>query len=465
VDITEGIQKQATLYFCKGCERYLQPPASWVSCALESRELLAVCLKRLKGLSKVHLVDAGFVWTEPHSKRVKVKLTIQKEVVGGAILQQVFVVEYVVHHQMCHECHRRHAQDFWRAAVQVRQKTSHKKTFLYLEQLILKHRMHVSALKVKETSDGLDFFFAQKQEARKLVDFLQTVVPCRYKTSQELVSHDIHSNTFQYKHTFSVELVPVCKNEVVCLPLPLARSLGHMAQVVICTRVTTSLHLTDPQTLQVAELSSSVYWRTPFSSLCNHRQLTEFYVLHIEKATPPGSHGNSSANHSDKCVLSDVWVVPVSELGTSDRQIHCRSHLGHLLHDGDCVWGFDLSQANLNDANLDKMNPADIPDVVLVKKSYGDKVKRSKQRNWQLQMIDREMDVTVATANEKGAEEDYEEFLEDLEEDMIYRKNVNIFFNPGLQTVAVEDGDVSEDVPRVGLEEMLQEMTINDRRD
>ena len=37
--------------------------------------------------------------------------------------------------------------------------------------------------------------------------------------------------------------------------------------------------------------------------------------------------------------------------------------------------------------------------------------------------------------------------------------------DPGLQTVAVEDGDVSEDVPRVGLEEMLQEMTINDRRD
>ena len=28
----------------------------------------------------MHLVDAGFIWTEPHSKRVKVKLTIQKEV-------------------------------------------------------------------------------------------------------------------------------------------------------------------------------------------------------------------------------------------------------------------------------------------------------------------------------------------------------------------------------------------------
>ena len=39
--------------------------------------------------------------------------------------------------------------------------------------------MHTSALRVKEVSDGLDFFHAQKQEARKLVDFLQTVVPCR----------------------------------------------------------------------------------------------------------------------------------------------------------------------------------------------------------------------------------------------------------------------------------------------
>lgn len=48
--------------------------------ALESRQLLALCLKRIKGLNKVNLVDAGFIWTEPHSKRVKVKLVIQKEV-------------------------------------------------------------------------------------------------------------------------------------------------------------------------------------------------------------------------------------------------------------------------------------------------------------------------------------------------------------------------------------------------
>ena len=53
--------------------------------ALESRQLLALCLKRIKGLNKVNLVDAGFIWTEPHSKRVKVKLVIQKEVIGNLL--------------------------------------------------------------------------------------------------------------------------------------------------------------------------------------------------------------------------------------------------------------------------------------------------------------------------------------------------------------------------------------------
>ena len=64
-----------------------------------------------------------------------------------------------------------------------------------------------------------------------------------------------------------------------------------------------------------------------------------------------------------------------------------------------------------------------------MRKGYGDKAKRAKQRNWQLQMMDREMDVTMATANQEGAEQDYQEFLEDLEEDMGYRKNVNIYFS------------------------------------
>lgn len=44
------------------------------------------------------------------------------QVINGAVLQQVFVVEYTVQPQMCEDCHRIEAKDFWKAVVQVRQK-------------------------------------------------------------------------------------------------------------------------------------------------------------------------------------------------------------------------------------------------------------------------------------------------------------------------------------------------------
>ena len=61
--------------------------------------------------------------------------------------------------------------------------------------------------------------------------------------------------------------------------------------------------------------------------------MTKFLVLQLEDAegTSLSAHGASR-----KCVLADVWVSPLPEM---DRQIHCRTHLGHLLSTGDTVWG------------------------------------------------------------------------------------------------------------------------------
>jgi NMD protein affecting ribosome stability and mRNA decay len=44
---------QVTIFFCRGCGRYLQPPRHWVRAELESRELLTFCIKRIRGLGKV----------------------------------------------------------------------------------------------------------------------------------------------------------------------------------------------------------------------------------------------------------------------------------------------------------------------------------------------------------------------------------------------------------------------------
>ncbi|KAI1307261.1 60S ribosomal export protein NMD3 [Halotydeus destructor] len=423
VDITENIPKQVMLYFCKGCERYQQAQGQWVVVALESRELLTLCLKKLKGLNQVHLIDAQFVWTEPHSKRIKVKLVVQKEVLGGAVLQQTFVIEYVVQRFMCDNCHRIEAKDFWRAVTQVRQKATSKKTFFYLEQLLIKHGASKKCVSIKAVADGIDFFFDKRDDARKLVTFLETVVPCRYVPSQRLVSHDSHSNTAEFKHTYSVEIVPICKDDIVCLPVPLAKSLGNINQMCLCLRVTSQVYLIDPTTLRTAELNGSVFWRYPFKSISSSRQLTEYVVMNIELVGE--NEINVLGHRSEKHELADVWLVRASDLGTNDEEIHTKTHLGRWLNPGDSVLGFDLRNANINEVNFEKLeakNANSIPEVVLVKKVFGDRNERKRKRQWKLRRLDVDGASDGTTANN-----DFNDFLDDIEEDPLARQHVNIY--------------------------------------
>lgn len=120
IDISQGIQREAVLNFCRDCDRWLLPPAAWQVAAPESRELLALCLKKLR-LQKARVIDASFVWTEPHSRRIKVKITVQDSV-SEVLIQQSFVVTYTVHSQQCPECAQSFTPNHWRACVQVRQK-------------------------------------------------------------------------------------------------------------------------------------------------------------------------------------------------------------------------------------------------------------------------------------------------------------------------------------------------------
>ncbi|VFQ95066.1 unnamed protein product [Cuscuta campestris] len=104
VDLTEGLQKHVTITFCPDCVSYLQPPGTWIKAQPESKELLTFCVGRLKDFNEARLVDAEFIWTEPQSKKIRVKLKLQKEVLQGRILEQSYTVEFVVHDQSCKTC-------------------------------------------------------------------------------------------------------------------------------------------------------------------------------------------------------------------------------------------------------------------------------------------------------------------------------------------------------------------------
>lgn len=455
VDITENIPKQATLQFCRNCERYLQPPSEWVQCSLESRELLAICLKKLKGLKEVKLVDAGFIWTEPHSKRLKVKITVHGEVMSGTVLQQVFVVEFLVANQMCDDCHRTEAKDFWKCVVQIRQKAENKKTFYYLEQLILKHKAHENTLGIKPIYGGLDFYYANENHARKMVDFMYTMLPVKSTTSKRLISHDIHSNTYNNKYTFSVDIVPLSKDSLVCLTKKLQQALGSISALCLVLRVANTVHLIDPLNGQLAEVNSTVFYRQPFEAICNPRQLTEYVVMDVEvirdQKTFPGQ-GRISHKH----VVSDVWLVRASELGVNDATIHTRTHIGHLLKPGDSVMGYNLIDANINDPVFDTLDKNRVPDVIVVKKLFGDTSGRDGARNWKLRHLAEE-----ATNLDRGTK-DYREFLEDLEDDPDYRQQVNIYKDSAKQNMPVDVNDMDPSIPRITLEEMLDELVLDD---
>ncbi|AEO67188.1 89723a60-ec0c-4f8e-a631-1ece2d6d8dc2 [Thermothielavioides terrestris] len=467
VDISQGIPREGTLHFCRDCDRWLMPPASWVAAAPESRELLSLCLKRLRNLGKVRIIDARFVWTEPHSRRIKVKITIQDSVADGVLMQQSFEVVYVVAYQQCRECAKSYTANVWRANVQVRQKVTHKRTFLLLEQLILKHQAHRDTINIKEEKDGIDFFFAHRNQAEAFIHFLKSVVPVNVKDSRHLISADTHTGNKQYKFNYSAEIVPICRDDLVALPLKLAKSIGNISPLVLCYKIGTSVNLLDPNTLQTAELSSDVYWRAPFQPLAGATEMVEFIVMDIE---PTGQRRG-------KWVLGEATVARASDLGVNDNTYFARTHLGHLLRAGDSVMGYMLTGTNFNSDALDAIENSraygsTIPDVVLVKKHYPNR-RKNRRRNWKLKrMAKDEGELAPKPADQARMEAEYEMFLRDVEEDEELRAALALYKNTkkkkpqDADAMSIAETEMTEDDgPKINMDELLDDFDELDIQD
>ena len=348
------------------------------------------------------------------------------------------------------------------------------------------------------------------------VDRCRALIRSRSKTSERLLSADTHSNTANFKFTYSVEIVTICKDDLVCLPPKLARQLGNIDPLTICTRVGNSLHLLHPSTLQSCELISSTYWRAPFDSLANISDLVEFTVLDIE---PSGrTHGKwvmadaqvalSGAFRSSR-VHEDDHMMDYETASSTSQIFHTRTHLGGILQPGDAVMGYHLSNANFNSDDFASLTQDRSPDVILVRKAYPNRRKKNKSRSWRLRSMAKEEGEEGETGGARGAvgrmggrdqkkvEEDYELFLRDLEEDPEMRATVNLYKGDGTKPgprsadgvagkktqhgmevdeppaagpaavpkATEEEEEEEPDVPEVKLEEFLEtfdEMTLGD---
>ena len=283
---------------------------------------------------------------------------------------------------------------------------------------------------------------------------------CRSKSSEQIISSDIHTSTANFKYTYSVEIVPICKDDLVCMPLKQARSQSNISPLTLCIRVGNSIQLLDPQTLQTCDIPAQIYWRSPFDSLASVTELIEFTVLDIEPDhTKKGGKfiladaqvALGGAFHSTNGdIARDDGMMDYESSGLTNQVFHTRTHLGAILQPGDTALGYFLTNSNYNSDHFATLPASRIPDIILVKKAYPNRRKKSKARNWKLRSIAKEAGEDGETSGARGAigrmggrdqkkvEQDYELFLRDLEEDPELRSGINLYKAPEV-TMAAPD--------------------------
>ena len=88
-----------------------------------------------------------------------------------------------------------------------------------------KHAAVAQVGNVKQVHKNVEFFFANKSHASKFVSFFGQCGANLNHGDKQLVSKDSKSNTYNYKYTLSIQVFPICKKDLICLPLIIHSSL------------------------------------------------------------------------------------------------------------------------------------------------------------------------------------------------------------------------------------------------
>lgn len=375
--IAESVPRHNDVVRCPACSSYLRPPRSWISAAPDSDELMQILLRRVDRHTARHGVaiaaaELVAVPTEPphsNSKRLvlRVRVRLRRETTHGVTVEEDHVAEFAVHDRLCDACGRARAlaagpDQQWSAVVQVRQRASHRRTLIHLDQQIVRHGAADSAVRVDGSSGGLDFYFASRSHAARLVEFVSSVAPARVVGTAR---HRASPNSF--KDAYSVELCAICRDDLIFLPREACRALGGLGPLVLCVKVSKSIALLDTNTMRLAVMGIAEYDRYMFEPLLSSSRLVEYVVLDVEL-----DHREVHVSvlvHGSPYLMSWVQVARASDLGKNDTVFTVKTHIGWRLNPGDYVLGYDL--CNVNNQDLESYGQRhELPDAVLVKKKY-----------------------------------------------------------------------------------------------
>ena len=421
LSIKTSIPTEFEIVFCKECKRFLRPP--FVKIERESQDMMQLCLSRIKSYDKkVKIIDSNFIYTEPHSKIIKIKITLEKEIEKNIIIQSL-VIDFKEKWLLCRDCQKLQTPHIWVSCVQIRQRVPHKKTMLYLEQVILHNKMQKNALDFQETNDGFDFFFATKREGEIFSNWLATVVPAKITYHKKYVS--LSTSTF----TYLVDVANVAKYDLFLLDKESYTKLGGIGPLLVCTRLSSRTIFIDPRTFNHLYLDGNTFFKYKFKSFCNSNQLTEFLILDVyeevdyklgnninnnnDKKKKKNRKKKKNKNESDsedenkneevssiggssiisastnygkgkdedknaneekerilKCKKTFIKCIRHNKEKSNGEVIEFKSYLGDKIKAGEIYLGYDLHVLNLESENslfLDS-NKNKLPDAILVRK-------------------------------------------------------------------------------------------------
>ena len=275
LNIKTCIPTEFEIQYCKECKRFLRPP--YVKIERESSDMMQLCLSRIKSYDKqVKIIDSNFIYTEPHSKVIKIKITIQKEIEKN-IISQNLIIEFKEKWGICRDCQKLQTPHTWASCVQIRQRVPHKKTMLYLEQIILKNKMQKNSLDFQEANDGFDFFFSTRRAGEIFSNWIATVVPSKITYAKKYVS--MSTSTF----TYLVDVANVAKYDLFILDKESYKKLGGIGPLLVCTRLSSRTIFEDPRTFNHLYLDGNTFFKYKFKNFCNSNQLIEFLILDVQE--------------------------------------------------------------------------------------------------------------------------------------------------------------------------------------
>ena len=210
----------------------------------------------------------------------------------------------------------------------------------------------------------------------------------------------------------------------------------------------------DPLTAQYTDMRPSQFWEAPFRVLCEINDLIEFYVIDAQIEQRVGKYAIATFEIAKADDLNTTWLV--------------KSHLGNILSPGDHCKGYMLTNTNFNHESFEDLaqkHKNEIPDIIIVKKSFPNARKKSRRRNWKLKTMAKTEDLenrNQTKQERENAERDMELFLRDVEEDKELRQMINLFKDDN-QNLDSDDGmesevETEEDFPTIEAEELLNDM-------